>query len=84
MIGQGRLTRHRLPWPRASRFVRIVHHADGVSCEVIGVERRRPVRRSVSLSTATTLASSGTPVVVRRCWCAEGRTVDPPAAAAVR
>jgi hypothetical protein len=63
--------------------VRIVHHREGISCEVIGVERRRPVRREVSLSTATALAASGTPVVVRRCSCAEGRTVDPPAAAAV-
>ncbi|HEV3401671.1 MAG TPA: hypothetical protein VG078_07595 [Acidimicrobiales bacterium] len=50
--------------------MRIVQHGDGVSCELVGVERRRPVRRPVTLSTATTLAASGTPVVVRRCSCA--------------
>lgn len=83
MIGQGHLTARRRRG--ASRFVRIVHHGDAVSCEVIGVEHRRPVRRQVSLSTATALAVSGAPVVVRRCSCAEGQTAaDPAAVTAVR
>ncbi|HEX2275008.1 MAG TPA: hypothetical protein VHG90_14140 [Acidimicrobiales bacterium] len=64
--------------------MRVVHHGQGVTCELVAVERRRPVRRPVALSTATALVASGTPVVVRRCPCTDGRGVDAPAATAVR
>jgi hypothetical protein len=85
MIGQGHLTR----LGRAHRnaggggFVRIVHHTDRVACELVGVVRHRPVCRPVSLSTATALVASGTPVVVRRCSCVAAPAVDhgPPATA---
>lgn len=60
-----------------SAFVRVVRHHTGVTYELVGVVRHRPFRRSISLRTATALASSGTPLVVRRCRCAAD-TTDPP------
>lgn len=47
-------------------WVRIVLTDDEPVCEVVGIGHRRPVVRRIPLHTATALAASGVPTVVRR------------------
>lgn len=69
---RGQPHRARTDWAllglRRVSWVRIVLTDGGVArAEVAGLGHRLPVVRSVPLATATSLAASGVPTVVRRC-----------------